>query len=207
MLWFRYFSLFLSNENCPLLQRTPLHITQNAIIVHTSQIQYTYFSLCLLIRKWFFWMLWHVAENSSFLDQKSNSHRSSSERLSASQKPISAKISSPSPSHVNRDSSIRQASGPKEVSRNLGQNLSSGTNNSQSNQRISRHGSVDRLSLTRGSTRESGVSVAEPAIMLVDIPLEPVNVEVAQQAVLPDPIHYVEQLRPILVWKDVTQNN
>lgn len=49
--------------------------------------------------------------------------------------------------------------------------------------------------------------MAEPAIMLVDIPLEPVNVEVAQQAVLPDPIHYVEQLRSILVWKDVTQNN
>ena len=138
--------------------------------------------------------------------QKSNSHQLSSERLSASQKPISARISSTSPSHVSRDSSIRQVSGPKEVSRNLSQNLSSGTNNSQSNQRISRHGSVDRLSLTRGNTRESG-NVTEPAIMLIDIPLEPVNVEVAQQAVFPDPIHIVEQLQPILVWKDVTQNN
>ena len=34
----RILSLFQTNENCPFFQRTPLHhITQNAIIAHTSQ--------------------------------------------------------------------------------------------------------------------------------------------------------------------------
>lgn len=153
-----------------------------------------------------------------FLLQKSIPH---SEKQGATQKSVTDKNLATSSTNVGGDPSIRQATRPKKpLPKKPNQKLScSSTKGGQLKQRVSPCGSVESLSSrgsvssTRGSqssTRASPtefVPVVGNGIMLVDIPLEPVDDGVAQRAILPPPIHSIEQLQPILVWEQVTQNN
>lgn len=121
---------------------------------------------------------------------------------------------------VGGDSSSRQVTRPqKPLPKKTNQKLrSTSTKGGQLKQRLSPCGSVESISSrgsvsTRGSQSSTRASPTEfgpvvgNGILLADIPLEPVNDGVAQRAILPPSIHSIEQLQPILVWEQVTQNN
>ncbi|XP_048772508.1 BTB/POZ domain-containing protein 8-like [Ostrea edulis] len=136
--------------------------------------------------------------------EKSNANKLSNEKL-ASHKTVKDRVTSAST--TSRVFTHKQESVAKQetTSKRLTQKLGSGTKGSQSNRGRSPHGSTDNVSSKRGSLSETeSVSEAEVEIMLVDIPLEPVNLEVAQRAVLPDSIHHIEQIQPILIWNNVS---
>jgi hypothetical protein len=93
------------------------------------------------------------------------------------------------------------------TSQRLTQKCGSSTKSSQSNLASSPYGSTGSMSSRRGSHSETAsVSEAEVEIMIADIPLEPVNVDVAQRAVLADSIHHLEQIQPILIWNKVSSS-
>lgn len=153
-----------------------------------------------------------------FFLQKSSPH---SDKQGATQKSVTDKTLATSSTNVNGDPSSRQVTRPqKPLPKKPNQKLScSSTMGGQLKLRLSPDGSVESLSSrgsvssargTNSSTRASPtefVPVVGNGIMLADIPLEPVDDGVAQRAILPPPIHSLEQLQPILVWEQVTQNN
>ncbi|XP_061169631.1 BTB/POZ domain-containing protein 8-like [Saccostrea echinata] len=131
--------------------------------------------------------------------EKSNPNKQSNERLAASQRTLPDKSSTTSSSYVTRVFTHRQGAVSKQDSKGLTQNL--GTNINQSNQRHGSHGSIDRMTSQRGSLSESASSINTGVeVIHADIPLETVNTEMSQRAILPDPIHHVEQIQPVLIW-------
>lgn len=148
-----------------------------------------------------------------FFLQKSSPH---SDKQGATQKSVTGKTVTTSSTNVGGDPSSRQVMRPKKP---LPKKPDQSTKGGQLKLRLSPDGSVESLSSrgsvssargTNSSTRASPtefVPVVENGIMLADIPLEPVDDGVAQRAILPPPIHSLEQLQPILVWEQVTQNN
>lgn len=145
--------------------------------------------------------------------EKSSPH---SDKQGATQKSVTGKTVTTSSTNVGGDPSSRQVMRPKKP---LPKKPDQSTKGGQLKLRLSPDGSVESLSSrgsvssargTNSSTRASPtefVPVVGNGIMLADIPLEPVDDGVAQRAILPPPIHSLEQLQPILVWEQVTQNN